>query len=455
MRTRTTPLLASLLLLAACQDVTQPVTVPTDSEVQVTLTAARTIQVAPPTGTWETDRTNIEAAIRAAKAGDVIQFAPGEYALIPNDPANWYIAVDVPHVTLQGHPAGTTLVGLEEPGDPYPRPRGLMLSRPGQTVRNLEFTGFYIAVDAGRFIGNGVGGFLIEGSTFRNSAFGVAAVTLSGESTQIVNNEFVNVGIPFWFSGRNARMSGNRISAPEPERVQFFGQPWISAFISNQYGRCEDNVIEDNLVDGFADGFFIYVWSDVRHGCRGNVIRNNQITNQRVFTESDWGTLAWLWTDDGVLRDNVISGNTLEESEGIGIITQDAVRTRIENNTIRNVRRHSLADPVEEPWSGVGVALFGGSQNQVLTNTFSGNESCDVLLLSDRANASKFGFSTGFSGEGVKVSEECVERNFGAGVGRGLSALWRSEVLHEWVVFSWRMQERWIRVYRWLSTSLR
>ncbi|HUF90340.1 MAG TPA: hypothetical protein VMR66_10220 [Gemmatimonadota bacterium] len=86
----------------------------------------------------EADRASILAALEKVQPGDTVRFAPGTYLV------GKLIRVDVPRVTLLGHPDGTTLRGCHpddfvEANVALFACNGLELAGEHQTVRDLAF----------------------------------------------------------------------------------------------------------------------------------------------------------------------------------------------------------------------------------------------------------------------------------------------------------------------------
>ena len=100
--------------------------------------------------------------------------------------------------------------------------------------------------------------------------------------------------------------------------------------------------------------------------CRNNIIRGNTFRDQRVFTEFDNGSMVW---GSGLgLRDNLITGNELRGSEGLGIVVYGGRRNRITGNAFSNLP--GVKD-IENPFPGTAVVLDERTRaNRVLGNKF-------------------------------------------------------------------------------------
>lgn len=101
-----------------------------------------------------------------------------------------------------------------------------------------------------------------------------------------------------------------------------------------------------------------------------------------LFIEGDRGTMVTIFNVNGVIADNLIHGNTLSGTEGLGIFSKGGDRNQYINNTIRGATGSPLVGAGQ---SGTGSWFDPESKfNQVLGNTFRDNASCDVVLRGDQ-----------------------------------------------------------------------
>jgi len=342
--------------------------------------AANIIHVPPPTGDPAFDRPNIEAAIAASNPGDEIRFGAGTY-VIGLEPPSPGIVVDVAGLTLIGSPEGTTIRGGEVPPDPALFQLGLRLHAPRIRVARLGFEDFSRALDVGTFPPDpSLGGFTVEGSRFEHVFISIEADVTSEDPTRIVRNLFVNVGVAILVSGGNVRFAGNVNVNPNPALVPISGQPLNVGGAASFPGLdCLGSVFENNVTDGNADGLGIAAFGDSE--CGGNIIRNNAFTRQRLFTEFDAGTMVTLVSFGGRVVNNLVTENTLDRSEGNGMLVFGAERSRIFANTIRRAKVNPLLNG--SGWGPGGTGILVGvdaRENRIADNTFSENEHCDVVL---------------------------------------------------------------------------
>jgi hypothetical protein len=358
-----TPLsLAGLLALAAaaCSDHTQPLA-PDGAEPLAEVGVASVVQVAPPTGIHTTDRASIMAALEQVRAGGTVQFQPGTYRI--GDPADWeLISVTVPRVTLQGHPGGTTLQGCEPAEINWDGCYGVLLLGERQTVRNLTFTYYTLALAILPFDLT-VGGYRVEGSTFQNSYLGIFARGNWPQPAVIGNNRFINVGSPLRLGGRTYHMLDNEITVPQPQLVPLASRLWDAVFAYALPGPCDNNVFARNRIEGYIDG--IGLVTD-EQSCNHNVIRDNTIRASGALDLPGWHAAALYldnWTgDDSLMKHNLIQGNQVLGAEGAAIQLIWVTGNRVVNNTIAQVTPdEGFADGIHE---------YYGDGNQLLANTF-------------------------------------------------------------------------------------
>lgn len=396
-----------------------------------TVSSSDTVHVAPPTGHKDADRASILAALERVQPGGSILFAPGTYLI------GEMIRVSVPGIALLGHRQGTTLRGCD-PSEEAERHaanscQGLELTGGRQIVRNLTFEHAHFDLVVGCCVDafrtgevppdTQGGGYLIEGSTFRNSRTGVRVMAGSPEPTVIRDNAFVNVFHAVGINGGTVHVLDNRVSAPEPQRVPVHGHTGgsIGVVPVPPTRTCGENVIARNRIEGHPDGITILVGVPGT-SCRNNVIRDNTIIVRRVGSpgrrrggrEPDTTVvgvpLAVVnavgdpglpplppfpgFEGEAVVEANLIEGNQVIGGEGLGIELRRSSRNRILNNTITGIARRSpfpgttmnSADP--EAWreaNGSGIWVSSGSEeNEIVGNTFEDIAGHAVVLQGDR-----------------------------------------------------------------------
>jgi hypothetical protein len=399
--TRLLGTLAALALLAAgCGD-----QAPLDPEGTHPLAAAggaNVVQVDPPTGMVEEDRASILAALEEVRPGGTVQFAPGTYLIgidvpLSRDP----IRVTVPHITLRGHPDGTTLRGCD-PGVILPSNcLGLELSGGHQAVRDLSFEDLTAGVILGRWpfpvpIETRVGGYRIEDNEFRNSIYGVRMFGQWEQPALVRSNTFVNTAWTVEAWGRTVHVMDNDISAPDWEQIPFFFAPLdaitFGSLLVYQTGTCDHNVAARNRVEGHWSGVLLAV-NNPAVSCRHNVIRDNTIIDAHGHEVLGGLPGAGVWVenntgDPGILAHTLVQGNTIHGVEGVGVLVYDAAQFRVVNNTVTDV----AFSPFDPPWfveaNGSGVWLLLGEHNHILNNRFSEVASFEILLESDYSHVS-------------------------------------------------------------------
>jgi hypothetical protein len=381
-------------------------------------TGGDTVFVAAPTGVSETDRGSIEGALGQVEPGGTVLFAPGLYRLGP------MIRVDVPRVTLLGHPGGTTLRGCDPEefvGDPMVDAlacHGLELAAPEQTVRGLTieyswhglFVGCCFPSDLAEMESgesqewDQPGGHVIEGNTFRYSPNGLRVIGELAAPAVVRGNRFIDVYHAIGINGGPVHFLDNDMLVREPQRVPVTGYPGdvinVLPFAGPAYERedhssCRGNRIEGNRIDGYPDGIAIRVW-DPGTSCRENTIRNNSIRLGRVvFRNPDLprvtapydSTLVGVpirlengvGDDSTALAGTIVEGNEILGAQGLAIALEGAFQSSIVGNRIVGVvaREPFPGNTVgidDDPWrhangSGIWISM-GSSGNQILDNTF-------------------------------------------------------------------------------------
>ena len=369
-------LLTAAALGGGCQEPTQP------PSLQLEESDGAVVRVAAPTGNEAVDIPNIRAAIAAATPGAVIQFARGTYAI--GDPRETQFVVSVPGVTLQGDRRGTTMRGVRLfASDPraaeccLPGSGSFLLNGGHQTVRRLNFDGFLWALSLGA-PGSPIGGYRVEQNTFRNGYVGVDLITFSDDVTTVEDNTFENLTAPLFIGGKTIKIRHNLITTTDPAELTW-GQPaqgvnffpeFLSLFLPGFPASptvCENNVVEGNTFVRFNESiFFLTLPGDV---CRNNVIRNNEVIDAHIYNTLfiDNGSMAYLGAP-GLYQNNVIQGNVLHGSEGVGVILETGSGNRIIGNEF-----HDLPGQQSTYVGYPGTAIILGaatSGNKVRGNEF-------------------------------------------------------------------------------------
>jgi hypothetical protein len=365
-------LLCAAAMLSACDVPTRPglPVVPGQTTSEMSHRDAAVVRVAAPTGNAVVDVANIQAAVDAATQGARIQFAPGTYAV----EASTQFVVSTPGVTLQGDGRRTTIKSvMAEPSPDAPFFRGVFYLNGGdQTVRWLTFDGFMAALSFGTS-GTTVGGYRVEQSTFRSGYVATEFFGFSDAVSVVERNEFVNTTRPVNIFGKTVHFRHNRMTVTDLAAMPF-GQPFFAGFAAPDFLTggtiCENNVFENNLVIGFADGFTLDAFPG--ENCRNNIIRENEFIRMRlygIFPPEPFfnGTLAWL-VNPGAHDGNRIVGNVLRGSEGIGIIVEAGSDNWIVDNRISDLPGELTTG---FPYPGTAIVLGeAASGNRVRGNEF-------------------------------------------------------------------------------------
>jgi pimeloyl-ACP methyl ester carboxylesterase len=395
---------------------------------------ADTVHVAPPTGEQETDRASIMAALEVVQPGGIIQFATGTYMLGKT------VSVQIPRVTLQGHPEGTTLRVCDPSeiidvrmADLFADPLaciGLELIGGHQTVRGFSFEYAFHALNIGccyaeaitaledggdstfEARGSDIGGYRVENNVFSNLLNAIRVLGDWQHPAVIRRNTFVNTFHALVVHGRTVHFLDNDISAPAAERVPAYGHPGYALAIlpwRTGLSDCSDNVVAGNRIQGYPEVLSIFAGrAGVR--CLRNVFRENIIDARPANPDSaspdsveDGGSDYVVWVpvsirnqagDGSVIAKNLIEGNQIAGAEGLVIEIHNASRNRIVNNRITSVtRRDPLPDlPDFFPdsvlaWTDAnGSAIWvspGSDGNEIVDNTFEEIASHPVVLEGD------------------------------------------------------------------------
>ena len=415
---RTRDVLFGLAVTTMACDPGRPVAIDAAGIQSVVLSSssARAIDVAAPTGDPATDVAAIRAAVAAATAGSVVRFAGGTYALGLNTD---HIVVTEPGVALVGHADGTTLKGSEVLD--WTVPVVFYLTGGRQTVRGLHFSKVGEAIRVGLDVNPDRGGYVIEDCSFTTSVNPLWLGLQSREVTRIAHNVFVNTAIPSWTDGMTVHFVGNTMLTTDPSIIPLFGQPLMTDLIESWAGfpLAENNLVADNHAVGFPDG--THLASHHNGVTRFNTVRNNIYRAQRAYSAGDLGTMVVVqgWNATSTTDMNVIEGNALLGSEGIGVYIWGSTRTKVLRNTI-----HNVTDNVPSGIPGMGILVTATAPGQqIVQNDFAGNALVDVQLRSNdnlvvlrEADdvVSDLGLNNRIVGGGVPAHAEAATREPGA-----------------------------------------
>lgn len=381
-----------------------------------------TVHVAPPTGEKETDRASILAALGEIEPGGTVQFTAGTYLV------GEFLRVEVPRITLQGHPGGTTLRGcdpsaFDDRDFAVAECNGLSLTGGHQTVRDLTFEytwhGLILGGPACQEgdcppqtlpVDGRTGGYVVERNTFRASQNGIRVVGQWQAPAVIRDNRFLDTYHAVVVNGMTAHVVDNHVSVSEPERVPNTRHPGGALLIGGWEApgvpACHRNVIAGNRIAGHPDAIAITV--NAGGACRGNVIRGNTIEMFRVRFESAStaihvrrtadSTVAGvplallngvLGVGDGVIEGTLIEGNRITGAEGLAIEVFGASGNRIVGNTIIRVTRRdpfpgNTLFPEPPEWGAANGSRIwvssGSEENEIDGNTFEDLAAAAVFL---------------------------------------------------------------------------
>jgi dipeptidyl aminopeptidase/acylaminoacyl peptidase len=383
-----------------------------------------TVRVAPPTGAAETDRANVQAAFDAVHPGGTILFAPGTYMLGAG------ARLAVPDVTVLGHREGTVLRGCDpeafatddaEIEEVVFGCTGLYVQAERQTIRGLTFEYTWHGIVVGPYPtsaeeaatfweGDGrpepypAGGHRIEGNTFRLTPNGLRVLGTGSELSVVRDNDFIDVFHAIGIYGAPLHFIDNRVTVSEAEKVPFSRHPGSAIIVAAGHTDCSGHVVAGNRIDGYPDPIYVIVRSG--ETCRGVAIRANTIRAARVKIPEAWSYVPTAADSTmvgapitlmnrtepqprmpgadsaGILEDILVEANRIVGAEGLGILVQGVLRSRIVANTITGIQRRApfpgiTWDGFDQRWqaaNGSGIWLSPGSDN----NEIAGNRFEDV-----------------------------------------------------------------------------
>lgn len=387
-----------------------------------------TVRVAPPSAREGMDRANVQAALDSARSGDTVLFEPGTYVLGAG------VVLDVPDVTVIGHPRGTVLRGCEPAAFDIEESQivplvfgctGFFVRAERQTIRDLTFEYMWHGIVAGPYPASmeelaatqGIvapypaGGQHIEGNTFRSTPNGIRFLGVGDEVSVVRDNDFIDTGHAIGIYGPPVHFVGNRVRVDDPSAVPTSGHPLSAILVSPQYTDCSGHVVAENTVRGHPGA--IYVVAARGTTCRDVEIRDNVIQVERVPVPVAWMTQPAVDGDstmvgvpitlasqdyvlpgidpeapDGVVEGVLVQGNRVEGADGIGILL-NGVRNRIVDNRISDIRRRAPYpginwDPALVTWelgngSGIWVAP-DARENRISGNEIERTEGASITL---------------------------------------------------------------------------
>ncbi len=323
------------------------------------------VQVAAPTGDASVDVPNIEAALAAASPGAVVQFAPGTYVT----GAGARFVSSMPGITLRGAKDGkTTIQGVGEVA--FFDDALFTLDGGHQVVRDLTFDGFRTALLLGA-PGASEAGYRVRDNRFLQGNFGVVFIGFSDQVTTVENNDFVNLTVGIAVYGKTIHFRRNNISTPDPASTIFGRTVYAVELIPEFFtgiNICENNVFEYNRIDGASDGIVVF-GNFPDEICRNNVVRGNVFTNLKAFDDFNDGAMVLLaGSDVGSVESNLIEGNTLDGSEGLGILVEAASGNVIVDNEIENLpgEKDTFSVITLNALPGSGIFLSEGTRDNVV-----------------------------------------------------------------------------------------
>lgn len=371
------------------------------------------LHVAPPSGEVDVDRAAVQAAFDSVRSGDTVVFGVGRYLL------GGGATLQVPGVTVMGHPDGTVLRGCEpEAFDIAPTElpslvmscTGLYLQAERQTIRNITFEYMWHGLVVGPYpttveelvATQGVmppypaGGHTIQGNTFRSTPNGIRMLGVGEEVSVVSDNHFVDVFHAIGIYGPPVQFVGNRITVTDPTAVPTSRHPGSAILVSSGQTDCTGHVIAENSVEGYPGA--IYVLAAPGQICRGVEIRGNTLRVNRVNVPAGTWVIPTSGDSsmvdvpitlssfqggsadlaDGIVEGILVQGNRVLGSDGIGILV-NGPRNRIVDNTISDIRRRDpfpgvTWDPSLVTWArGNGSGIWvgpKGSDNEITRNIF-------------------------------------------------------------------------------------
>jgi parallel beta-helix repeat protein len=350
-------------------------------------TAENVIQVEPPSGEAETDRTRVQTAFDDVQPGGTVQFAEGTYVLGQG------ARLTVPDVTVLGHPDGTVLRGCDPAGlefpeeqggelDPFPIVQsctGLFVMADRQTIRGLTFEyawhGIFVGVapwlppSDDTPSATSFGGHRIEDNLFQYTPNGIRVVGPAENPTIIENNVVLNAYHAFQGNGAPIHVVGNRIQVPDPDGVPSSHYP-ESAVILNDWGiegaPCTGSIVQGNVVEGTVNG--IQIMAAPGSTCSGHEIRDNDIRIGEVSLPETYAERLRDFFFPGAVG-SAVAGVPIRlisqpgpPDQGVGRVTD----VLVENNRVSG-------------GSGLGIQLLGASGNRIVDNQIAGIQMRDPL----------------------------------------------------------------------------
>lgn len=390
-----------------------------------------TIHVAPPSGDPVLDRTSIQAAFDSVRPGATVLLSPGIYLLGSG------AVLRVPEVTVLGHPGGTVLRGCDpeafEGADPVELVfgcTGLYLQANRQAVRDLTFEYTWHGIVVGPFPATAeeaeaLGmegpppylseGHRIEGNTFRATPNGLRVLGTGSETSVVRDNDFVDVFHAIGIYGAPLHFVDNRVVVEEPGRVPYSLHPGSAVLVAPGHTDCSGHVVAGNRIEGYPDA--IHVMADPGESCRGVLILDNTVRVGRVRVPRSWGPYNLDGGDstmvgvpltlrgtpappgggpggaaNGILEEILVEGNRFLGAEGVGIVVEGVVRSRIVGNTVADVGPRTPfpgltwegGTPGWGEWNGAGIWLSPGSDgNEIAGNLFEGVAGPSVVIGGD------------------------------------------------------------------------
>jgi hypothetical protein len=263
-----------------------------------TISVAKTIFVAQPTGNDSIDRNLILTALNKANKGDTIQFAEGDY-LIGNK-----IQIDANSITLRGNSAGTVISGCKSENFTEHlyailNCGGFELIGQNLTIENFTFEYAWHGLMIGCCLPTDIdelesgsnikesqfGGHIIQRNIFRFNSTGIRVIGINPRTVVIRDNVFQDNFHGLTLNSSNVSVKGNRFYTSNPEKIPIDGAidnaigilPFATMFPSDNQPElnhdCEQIEIIGNIIENIKNDIRI---TDSK-SCGSIIIKDNTI----------------------------------------------------------------------------------------------------------------------------------------------------------------------------------
>lgn len=310
--------------------------------LSIASTSAATIDV-PASG-------NLQAAIAAAAAGDVLRLAPGTY--------NGNLVIDKP-LTIEGAPGQISLI--QGSGDS----RSIWVQAPDVTIRHVTVRG------------SGLSLFDMNAAIFLDKAADNALV----EDNQVIDNL---IGVYIW-GPKNAMVRNNHIVGRSDLRrsergngVQLWNTPG-SQVIGNDISKGRDGIFTTTSRQNTFHG---NRFTDVRFAVHYMYTNQSEISDN-ISIGNDVG-YAIMYSDHLIIRNNISDGDRQH-----GLLLNFANGSEITGNVIRggqkcvfiyNANKNHFTDNLFEDCE-IGVHFTAGSERNVISGNAFVNNQTQVMYV--------------------------------------------------------------------------